>query len=299
MPPKKNKNRFFRLFAFWAVSSAALLRDVVGNNDVFANYDSIKTNDQAFLLMTMKSLYEDPDQDAVPFYLLMWFSGFDFDVPGLPFGSSPPTLPDDETAEDNNDNATAIASGDDELFPGYVARGKIYVLGRTLDDLRSVGADFSGVESTDKDSHVMDEPLSTLVMAASYVPSQNILEGRIVMNNDDWILSFWDDGNYQMPFVTTEGHGHALDSVSNAYAQRGIAEWITIEKAAKVLNENTTEFLTPEKHAEIYETTWDRTHDATSGGGGARSQRLLSLANAFVGSLVMVLLSSSLKCETI
>ena len=143
-----------------------------GRDDkVFANYDALKRNGQAFLLSSQKSLYEEPEKKAIPVYILDWFSGFSFDLP----------------ADDTN-------SSDEFEFEGYVGRGVNYFLGNSLRGIQSSGADIPKINLD------VEKPGLVLEISSSYVPALGAFEGRWLAVTDAWRCTFWDDGSNRSGF---------------------------------------------------------------------------------------------------
>ena len=229
-----------------------------GRDDkVFANYDAMKRNGQAFLLSSQRSLYEKPEKKAIPVYILDWFSGFSFDLP----------------ADDTN-------SSDEFEFEGYVGRGVNYFLGNSLRDIQSSGADIPKINLD------VEKPGLVLEISSSYVPALGAFEGRWLAVTDAWRCTFWDDGSNRSAFVKEEGH--VRTHLTNAFVARGVMEWISVDRAAELLNV-TIDQLTPEEHAKIYRTRWDQMHS----GGKDSSDSSSAMTTAIPVSTMLVGVTSS------
>jgi hypothetical protein len=81
------------------------------------------------------------------------------------------------------------------------------------------------------------------------VEQQNVFEGQLHVDTDDWTLRFWDDGQKTMPTLGWEGHDegdlnpNAATSSFSFYAEE---TWLSVEEVAQLFNTSVDDF-TPEK----------------------------------------------------
>ena len=251
----------FRLLVLMLAVSTITDAQEARNIDAFTNYDAMKKNGQFFLLSSQTSLYEDPTKVAVPVYILDWFSGFSFDLPEH--------LPGDTNSSDDDEL-------DDFEFAGYVGRGINYFLGNSLEDMLSSEA------IVPKIALDAEKPGLVLEIAASYIPSLGVFDGRWVPLTDGWRCTYWDDGSNRSPFVKEEGH--ISPYLTNAFVARGVMEWISVERAAALLNV-TTDKLTPEEHAKIYQRRWDEMHSDDNDNISSSSLTIVRTGSAVLADL--------------
>lgn len=166
-------------------------------------------------------------------------------------------------------------SDDDELdefeFAGYGGRGVNYFLGNSLADMLSSEADIPTIALD------TEKPGLVLEIAASYVPSLGVFDGRWLAMTDGWHCSYWDDGSNHSAFIKEEGH--ISPYLTNAFVARGMMEWISVDRAAALLNV-TTNKLTPEEHAKIYQTRWDQMHSGYKDNSSSSAMTTASPASA-------------------
>jgi hypothetical protein len=100
-------------------------------------------------------------------------------------------------------------------------------------------------------------------ISAVYVEQQNIFEGQIHENADDWVTRYWDDGRKTMPWIAWEGHDEgdmAPNAATASWSAFGDFTGLTVEEVAQMLNRSVGEF-TPETFKQVYQNAWIKQHE--------------------------------------
>ena len=116
-----------------------------------------------------------------------------------------------------------------------------------------------------KMSHKQAVAKHTLGISAVFVEQQqqNIFQGQLHSNTDDFVDRYWDDGRKTMPWIAWEGHDEgdiAASAATSSLSAFGEITWMSVEEVAQLLNKSADEF-TPEKFKQVYMDTWIKQHE--------------------------------------
>jgi len=116
-----------------------------------------------------------------------------------------------------------------------------------------------------KMSHKQAVAKHTLGISAVFVEQQqqNIFQGQLHSNTDDFVDRYWDDGRKTMPSIGWEGHDEGDMSPDAATSSvSGFTEftWMSVEEVAQLFNTSTDEF-SPEQFNQVYQDTWINDHE--------------------------------------
>lgn len=103
----------------------------------------------------------------------------------------------------------------------------------------------------------------TAGISAVFSEQQNIFEGQVHINTDDFVYRYWDDGRKTAPMIAWEAHDEG-DMASNAatasWSAFGDNTWMSVDEVAQLLKKSVDEF-TPEKFKQVYNDTWIKEHE--------------------------------------
>ena len=192
---------------------------------VFTNFVNAVNDKQLFLIRVKSSVYEKPGSEPVQFSCLHWCSDLTF--------------------------------SDLTSLMGYAAR---CVSMRLAGYAAQMAA---GAQSTFQYSEGNSDFGATEGISAVFVEQQNIFQGQLHSNTDDWVARYWDDGRKTMPFIGWEGHDEgdmSANAATSSYSSFAEATWVTVEEVAQLLNTSVGEF-TPDKFKQVYLDTWIKGHE--------------------------------------
>jgi len=203
--------KFFPLALFYTSFSAATTATTVvpntgkplpsiGENldgdSVFTNYDTLKTNKQAFLLGTGYMQHEYPGSEQVSGTFLKWISSATFS------------------------NTTTS--------PSYTARIISYMSADFISDALAAGSTIA-----EEQAQTGGDPD---LMASMYIPQMNINQIVIAPTSQDWTATVFDDGRNISVYLASEGDDQGDTSVkapTAAFSSHGTMEWIGVEQAGE------------------------------------------------------------------
>ena len=193
---------------------------------VFTNFVNAVNDKQFFLLIAGSSVYEKPGSEPAQSTFLDWCSDLTF-------------------SDLNNSSLMGLAGRCVSMrLAGYAAQ--MAAGAQLLTNVVSEG-----------------EFTWTSGISAVYVEQQNIFQGQLHSNTDDWVYRYWDDGRKTMPYIGWEGHDEGDTSANAAtasWSSFGEFTWMPVEEVAQLLNTSTDKF-TPEKFKQVYLDAWIKTHE--------------------------------------
>ncbi len=206
-------------------STAALPGFNVEGGSVFTNFVSALNNKQFFFLATGSWVFEKPESEPPQLSSFYWCSDLTF-------------------SDFSNSSLMGYAGRCVHMFLGGYA------------EMMASGAQVT--YEYEKGQYAF-----TYGISAVFVEQQNVFEGQLHANVDNWVSRYWDDGHKTMPVIGWETHDEgdmAPDAATRSWSGFGGASWISVEEVAQLFNTSADEF-TPEKFKQIYMSSWIKEHD--------------------------------------
>ena len=92
---------------------------------------------------------------------------------------------------------------------------------------------------------------------------QNVFEGQVHGNTDDWVVRYWDDGRKKMPTMAWEGHDEgdmSPNAATSSFSTFAEMTWMSVNEVAQLFNTSVDEF-TPETFKQVYKNAWIKEHE--------------------------------------
>lgn len=121
-------------------------------------------------------------------------------------------------------------------------------------------------------------------ISAVYVTQANIFEGSLIASDDNWVYRFYDDGTNTSKMIGWET-ADVGDSVTSAFSLVASCEWISVQRAGKILGVEPSE-LTPATFTPMYRDTWEQQNEEPSPSSGIKTA--FSFARTSVVSTLLV-----------
>ena len=103
----------------------------------------------------------------------------------------------------------------------------------------------------------------TAGISAVFVEQQNVFQGQLHQDTDDWVTRYWDDGRKTSPMIIWEGHDEgdmSPNAATSSISGFGEVTWMSVEEVAQLFNTSVDEF-TPETFKQVYLDTWIKNHE--------------------------------------
>ena len=95
-------------------------------------------------------------------------------------------------------------------------------------------------------------------ISAVFVEQQNVFEGQVHSNTDNWVYRYWDSGMKTAPQIRWEGHDEgdmSADADLKSRSSFGEFIWMSVEEVAQAFN-TSVDMLTPDTFNQVYEEAW-------------------------------------------
>jgi len=197
---------------------------------VFDNYVKAQRDGQFFLFVEGIFQYEEPSSTLVEGAYIRWCSNLHFT------GSN-----------------------------GTYSRGVGYTAQCLQAYLGDLVAKFDASSAQQPHALVADEFAASMMLSASYNTQANMFNLANHKNTDNFVFLYSDTGVPTMPAIVWENHDEGdlhPNAETSSLSGTGQATWVSTEEAARILNNNATDF-TSEMFDKIYEKVWNDNHDAT------------------------------------
>ena len=122
-------------------------------------------------------------------------------------------------------------------------------------------------------------------ISAVYITQTNIFEGSLIATDDNWVYRFYDDGTNMSKMIGWET-ADVGDSVTSAFSLVASCEWISVERAGRILGVEPSE-LTPDTFTSMYQHVWEQQNEEPSPSSGINTA--FSFARGSVVSSLIII----------